>query len=180
MTVTQRLRELLDERGVEHIDLLDKTTYKPSENATCTATRRLGDTLEVSVRIYGATPEQAIEATLGRKPWVNSTWERWHKSLKHDEIKSIGDAVEQLMYETIEFGGDMGPNGNTYNGIDEGDVLTSGFINEWIRRFESTLGRDQPIVRCCDCKYFDTRKCKSQWPFRLDGFCAWGERREDE
>ena len=104
MTVTERLRRMLDERGVVHIDLLDKTTYKPSENATCTATRRLGDTLEVSVRIYGATPEQAIEAT---------------------------------------------------------------------------LGRDQPIVRCCDCRYFDTRKCKSQWPFRLDGFCAWGERRAD-
>lgn len=35
------------------------------------------------------------------------------------------------------------------------------------------------IVRCRDCRFFDTRKCKSQWPFSLDGFCAWGERRED-
>ena len=33
---------------------------------------------------------------------------------------------------------------------------------------------DERIVRCRDCKYFDTRKCKSQWPFRLDGFCSWG------
>ena len=32
------------------------------------------------------------------------------------------------------------------------------------------------IVRCRDCKYFDTRKCKSQWPFNLDGFCSWGRR----
>lgn len=30
------------------------------------------------------------------------------------------------------------------------------------------------IVRCEDCNFFDTRKCKSLWPFRLDGFCAWG------
>ena len=37
----------------------------------------------------------------------------------------------------------------------------------------------EQIVRCRDCKYFDTRKCKSQWPFRLDGFCAWGEWRAD-
>ena len=37
---------------------------------------------------------------------------------------------------------------------------------------------DEPIVRCRDCKFFDTRKCKSQWSFRLDGFCAWGEPRE--
>ena len=36
----------------------------------------------------------------------------------------------------------------------------------------------EQIVRCEDCKFFDTRKCKSQWPFRLDGFCAWGERRD--
>lgn len=67
-------------------------------------------------------------------------WERWHKSLRHDEVKSIGDAVEQLMYEAIEFGGDMGPNGNTYNGIDEGDVLTTGFITAWVERFDNMLG----------------------------------------
>ena len=44
---------------------------------------------------------------------------------------------------------------------------------------EATLDMSQSIVRCCDCEYFDTRKCKSQWPFRLDGFCAWGKPRED-
>ena len=90
----------------------------------------------------GHTPDEAIEriATLGRRTWVNPTWERWHRSLRHDEIKSVGDAVEQLMYEAIEFGGDMGPNGNTYNGIDEGDVLTAGYINEWVERFENMMG----------------------------------------
>lgn len=72
---------------------------------------------------------------------VNPEWERWHKSLRHDEVKSIGDAVEQLMYEVIEFGGDMGPNGNVWNGVDEGDVLTAGYINEWVERFENMLGR---------------------------------------
>ena len=87
-------------------------------------------------------------------------WERWHKSLRHDEVKSIGDAVEQLMYEAIEFGGDMGPNGNTYNGIDEGDVLTSGYINAWVERFENMLGpgtceveeyEDTGILVCSEC-----------------------------
>jgi len=86
------------------------------------------------------TNSERTSDELGREPWVSPTWERWHKRLRHDEIKSIGDAVEQLMYEAIEFGGDMGPNGNTYNGIDEGDVLMSGFINEWVARFESMLG----------------------------------------
>ena len=70
----------------------------------------------------------------------NTAWIKWLESLRHDEVKTLGDAVEQLMYEAIEFGGDMGPNGNTYNGIDEGDVLTSGFINEWIERIAEVSG----------------------------------------
>lgn len=73
----------------------------------------------------------------------NTAWVKWLESLRHDEVKTLGDAVEQLMYESIEHGGDMGPNGNVWNGVDEGDVLTTGFINEWIARFESTLGRDR-------------------------------------
>lgn len=36
----------------------------------------------------------------------------------------------------------------------------------------------EEIVRCRDCEYFDTRKCKSQWPFCLDAFCWWGKRKE--
>ena len=36
---------------------------------------------------------------------------------------------------------------------------------------------DEEIVRCRDCRFFDTRKCKSQWPFVLDAYCFWGERR---
>lgn len=42
----------------------------------------------------------------------------------------------------------MGPNGNTYNGIDEGDVLTAGYINEWVERFENALetGTCRPVI----------------------------------
>ena len=36
----------------------------------------------------------------------------------------------------------------------------------------------EKVVRCRDCEYFDTRKCKSQWPFCLDSFCWWGKRKE--
>ena len=132
---------MLDERGVEYEggerSLRWRDRYGIMMQAFPLADGELG------MDVWSCTPAQAVEATLGREPWVSPTWERWHKSLRHDEIKSIGDAVEQLMYEAIEFGGDMGPNGNTYNDIDEGDVLTSGFINEWIARFESTLGRDR-------------------------------------
>lgn len=37
----------------------------------------------------------------------------------------------------------------------------------------------EEIVRCRDCKFFDTRKCKSEWPFYLDAYCWWGERKVD-
>lgn len=147
MTAIDELRRLLDERSIKWWEGDDerKTLWESNGLTWEYFNDENGDAW---LGFLGAceqdiTPEQAIAATLGRESWVNPTWERWHKSLKHDEIKSIGDAVEQLMYEAIEFGGDMGPNGNTYNGIDEGDVLTSGFINEWIMRFESTLGRDK-------------------------------------
>ena len=163
MTAADELCRMLAKMGVEYV--LDEEygkKYPPEQRVTWSCVIA-GEDMTVTARDYCIgrdeggeweycldlefhevfTPEQAIAATLGRVPWVNPTWERWHKSLKHDEIKSVGDAVEQLMYEAIEFGGDMGPNGNTYNGIDEGDVLTSGFINGWISRFESTLGRDK-------------------------------------
>ena len=39
-------------------------------------------------------------------------------------------------------------------------------------------GEYAKVVRCRDCEYFDTRKCKSQWPFCLDSFCWWGKRKE--
>ena len=149
MNATEELRRLLDERGVEW--------WQSANVLGCIFTRwcspLFGD--EVVAMENGkeglvlfdhfVTPQQAIDATLGPKPteWSNPEWERWHESLRHEEVKTIGDAVEQLMYEAIKFGGDMGPNGNVCEGIDEGDVLTSGFINSWIARFESTTGRDR-------------------------------------
>ena len=144
MTATEELRRLLDERGVEWKERDFRTTWKAhggiweafEHKGKLNVWRKAGS--------YRCTPQQAIDATLGPKPtkWSNPEWERWHESLRHDEVKTIGDAVKQLMYEAIEFGGDMGPNGIVYQGIDEGDVRTSGFINSWIERFDSTLGRD--------------------------------------
>ena len=149
MSATTDLRAMLDERGVEWDELVGHpvvvgTEWHDRDGYPCTALEHADDVPDGMLSVQAnLTPEQAIEATLGREPWVNPAWERWHKSLKHDEIKTIGDAVEQLMYEVLEFGGDMGPNGNTYNGIDEGDVLTAGFINGWVKRFAATLGRGE-------------------------------------
>ena len=59
MTATEELRRLLDERGVEHLDGIimtytDDADYMPSASNT------------FDVTLYNLTPEQAIDATLGR------------------------------------------------------------------------------------------------------------------
>ena len=38
------------------------------------------------------------------------------------------------------------------------------------------------VVRCKDCKFYATGWCKKwlEWSDDDNGFCSWGERREDE
>lgn len=50
----------------------------------------------------------------------------------------------------------------------------------WNVRIEWGFKQREEIVRCENCRFFDTRQCKSQWPLRLNGFCAWGERSRTE
>ena len=66
MTATDELRRLLDERGIEHMDF-----NMPERSLTLFAgdehdgayTENSVDTI---LTVYGASPEQAVEATLGR------------------------------------------------------------------------------------------------------------------
>ena len=162
MTASEELQALLTERGVEwkehrhqmpgSMAVQTETLWgqprdqngKPLKHVYhCRATEMGDGRLFLEAQLV--TPQQAVDATLGHIPRPDPTWEKWLESLRHpdDDIKTIGAAVEQLMYEAIQFGGDMGPNGNVCGCIDEGDVLTYGFINSWIKRFESTLGRDK-------------------------------------
>jgi hypothetical protein len=84
------------------------------------------------------TPTQAIAATVSMEKWEPSKeWKAWYNSLKHDNPTSIREAVENILYEAIDFGGDMGPNGNVWNGVDEGTVLTENCIDGWVESVES-------------------------------------------
>lgn len=48
-----------------------------------------------------------------------SEWERWVESLNHkDECRTLHDVVEQIAYDCIVHGGDMGPNGNVCEMVD--------------------------------------------------------------
>jgi hypothetical protein len=63
MTATERIRAMLDERGVEHVDAEDghtqHTWWSDGDHEICASNS--GERLAV----YNLTPEQAIEATLG-------------------------------------------------------------------------------------------------------------------
>lgn len=70
MTVTDELRRMLDERGVEHYDGTENTLWGYEDYNEFTGIYRFSadETSDgrMQVRLWHATPAQAIEATLGR------------------------------------------------------------------------------------------------------------------
>ena len=70
MTATEELRRLLDERGVEHFDGTETTLWGYEPTGTGTGVYRImADEVangRLVIRMLFKTPEQAIEATLGR------------------------------------------------------------------------------------------------------------------
>ena len=66
-----------------------------------------------------------------------SEWERWVESLNHkDECRTLRDVVEQIAYDCIVHGGDMGPNGNVCEMVDEGIVMTDGLFDSYVERIK--------------------------------------------
>lgn len=79
-------------------------------------------------------------------------WLDWVDSLSHDNgCTTLYELVEQMANDLIKYGGDMGPNGNVCEGIDEGLVLTSGLFESYVRRIRKIardeMGRDDVIHR---------------------------------
>ena len=140
MTATDELRRMLDERGVEHFDNNERTLWGCGDYYPYSAVENFGGSLNVHTHAYDLTPEQAIAATLGNQyGWNHPEWVEWVDGLNHREVKSIRDAVEQLMYEAITLGGSMGPNDNIEDGWNEGTELTKKFTDWWVEKF-ATLG----------------------------------------
>lgn len=177
---TDELRARLNELGVEHIDNDYKTVrytrwnnggkrevmYKEWSNGT---TR-----LDAS----NVTPEQAIAATVGVEKWEPSKeWKVWYDSLKHDNPTSIREAVENILYEAIDFGGDMGPNGNVWSGVDEGTVLTENCIDGWVESVESiaaTVGAGTcHVIEDEDTGYLTCSECGAIQPDDYTVYHCW-------
>lgn len=69
-------------------------------------------------------------------PWCPE-WVAWVESLKD------GDVVDRFTYDLIVHGGDMGPNGNTWDGVDEGTVLTNQLFDKFKADFKKEIEADR-------------------------------------
>lgn len=106
------------------------------------------------------------------------------KEAYHQELDDFADCSRQGSIRCMEFGSCYACMGGTIEAIEQA--------------VEATLGRDQPIVRCRDCKHsllFGT-ECRHfaayepiaggdeyeevTYSVSPDGFCAWGERRAEQ
>jgi len=161
------------------------------------------ETREERKRLIDAVKDkyaQAITATVGDKPKDNPRnynpdgtpkipnmhigadpyWVDWVARLKHEEPLNLKEAVEQIMFETICFGGDMGPNDcGGEHCPDEGMVYTNDFINGWVNKIAATLGAGTcypvPIYSfngefteydCDACS-----ECGTEWDGDMPNFC---------
>ncbi len=66
-----------------------------------------------------------------------SVWIAWVESLKN------GGVVDRFAYDLIVHGGDMGPNGNTWDGVDEGTVLTNQLFDKFKADFKKEIEADR-------------------------------------
>lgn len=111
MTATERLRAMLDERGVEHFDGTETTLwgYEPTGDSTG-AYRFAADETSggcMQVRMFNISPEQAIEATLGRGEC--EVEESWHGESEMVEYRCTA-CDEYMAVEVVKPDGAQPPN----------------------------------------------------------------------
>lgn len=137
-TPSERVRAILDERGIEHSDTEHMTEWVDANGVRWNFfTSDDGKTdLTMETPWEGITPEQAIAATLGKPTWRNSydkeRYNRWRNSLFYGEPTNFKELIEDVIWTTETV--DLGPNGNEYQGIDEGEVNTEGLIESWAKK----------------------------------------------
>ena len=98
----------------------------------------IGDTLPNMVTVRRADGCGVHdETTIYRPPAKpDPEWKRWLDGLEDHGATDPCGVLLDIMHEVIEYGGDMGPNGNTYQGVDEGQVMTDNLVDHWLERLE--------------------------------------------
>lgn len=69
-------------------------------------------------------------------------WADWVVSLYHENPANLREAVERIACEAIVFGGDMGPDGNTFDGADLGIIWSESTISWWVHLVYVALQKD--------------------------------------
>lgn len=116
MTATERLRALLDERGVEHFDGTECTLWGYEPRGACRGAYRFsadetsGGAMQLIM--YRVTPKQAVEATLGRKTCRNVTTDAYSNHFECSECHCIVEDSEMYYVKVYERGKFF--KGNTY------------------------------------------------------------------
>lgn len=135
MTATDELRKMLDERGVEWYPMRDNGYYEDRDTEFfIVGKKHTAHEWGRGLCVYNLTPAQAIAATLGNKPtWRNSEDDRrfntWLDNMHNSKPADFIELIEEIIWTTCIV--DMGPNGNTCQGVDEGEVMTYGLVNYW-------------------------------------------------
>lgn len=100
---TRRLCELLDERGVEHYDGTERTLWLKDEQGYRASADELTSG-RISLHLWCTTPEQAIDATLGRGECEVETTENWLPAERYHRCKSCG-----AFFAVLNASGDIAP-----------------------------------------------------------------------
>lgn len=110
-SATERLRALLDERGVEHFDATECTLWgyeQTSDSTGCyrCAADEVGEGF-MTLRMHHITPEQAVAATLG--PGTCEVEESWHGESEMVEYRCTA-CDEYMAVEVVKPDGAQRPN----------------------------------------------------------------------
>lgn len=80
-------------------------------------------------------------------------WVDWAASLEHRNPTTIHDAVENIVYLTMDLGRFWGPNGNVIGGVDEGLVATERYIKDLVADITTLVEREECHDVCPDAPH---------------------------
>lgn len=99
--------------------------------------------------------KEDILANLPRR--CDKDWADWVISLYHEKPANVREAVELIVCEAITFGGDMGPDGNIWEGVDNGIFNSNSLIDEWVELVHAAFQKStQASDEICSIADLDT------------------------